>query len=82
MFIVFTFIFIFITFIEIPAPVMLAYWFVIQLFSGLGSIAQTHISQGGVAFFAHVGGFISGMLLVKILGTNDRYSRRRDYNWQ
>jgi membrane associated rhomboid family serine protease len=74
--------FIFITFIEIPAPVMLAYWFIIQLFSGLGSIARTHLSEGGVAFFAHVGGFLAGMLLVKVLGPTNRYNRRRDYYYQ
>jgi membrane associated rhomboid family serine protease len=77
------FVFFFITTIEIPAPIMLAYWFVIQLFSGLGSIARTHLSEGGgVAFFAHVGGFITGMVLVKIMGTTERYNRRRDYYWQ
>jgi membrane associated rhomboid family serine protease len=74
------FVLFFITTIEIPAPVMLAYWFIIQLFSGLGSIATTHISQGGTAFFAHVGGFLAGMLLIKLMRTNDRrYSPR--YDW-
>jgi len=76
------FILFFITTIEIPAPLMLLYWFVIQLFSGIGSIAYTHISQGGVAFFAHVGGFLAGMLLIVIMGTRDRFNRRRDYYWQ
>ena len=76
------FVFIFITTIEIPAPIMLVYWFVIQLFSGLGSIARTHVSQGGVAFFAHVGGFLTGMLLIKIMGTQDRYTRPRNYYYR
>jgi membrane associated rhomboid family serine protease len=76
------FILFFITTIEIPAPIMLAYWFVIQLFSGLGSIARTHLTDGGVAFFAHVGGFIAGMVLVSIMGVNDRYKRHRDNYWQ
>jgi len=67
--------------IEIPAPIMLAYWFVIQVFNGLGSIARTHVSEGGVAFFAHVGGFLAGIVLIKIMRTNDRYYRRRDCNW-
>jgi membrane associated rhomboid family serine protease len=73
------FIFFFITTFEIPAVILLGYWFIIQLFSGLGSIARTHLSEGGVAWFAHVGGFLTGMLLIKIMGTKDRYSRRRDY---
>jgi len=74
------FILFFITTVEIPAPIMLVYWFVIQLFSGIGSIARTNLSQGGVAFFAHVGGFITGMVLIKLMATRDRYYRRRDYN--
>jgi membrane associated rhomboid family serine protease len=75
------FVFFFITTFDIPAVILLGYWFVIQLFSGLGSIARTHLSEGGVAFFAHVGGFLTGMLLVKVLGTRDRPYRRQDYNW-
>ena len=68
----------FITTIEIPAPIMLVYWFVTQLFSGFGSIAQTHISQGGTAFFAHIGGFVAGIVLVKLMGATGQYNRRRD----
>jgi membrane associated rhomboid family serine protease len=75
------FILFFITTIEIPAPLMLVYWFVIQLFSGIGSIARTHLSQGGVAFFAHVSGFITGILLVMLMGARDRSNRRREFNW-
>ena len=70
--------FLFITIIEIPAPLMLAYWFVIQLFSGFGSIARTHLSEGGTAFFAHVAGFVAGIVLVKVMGASGRYNRQRD----
>ena len=49
---------------EVPAWVMLIYWFVIQLFSGFGSIGVLAVSQGGTAFFAHVGGFIAGIVLI------------------
>ena len=72
------FIIFFVTTFEIPAVILLGYWFIIQLFSGLGSIAQTNLSGGGVAWFAHVGGFLAGMLLVKVMGTKERYYRRRD----
>ncbi len=75
------FIFFFVTTFEIPAVILLGYWFIIQLFSGLGSIARTHMSEGGVAWFAHVGGFLTGMLLVKVMGARKRYSRRRDFSW-
>jgi len=75
------FIFIFFTTIEVPASLMLAYWFIIQFFSGVGTIGYSHVSQGGTAFFAHIGGFISGMILVGVLGTRQIYARRRDVNW-
>ena len=79
------FVLFFITTIEIPAPIMLVYWFVIQLFSGLGSasFARTHVSQGGgTAFFAHVAGFLAGMLLVKVMGSSSQYNRQRDHYWE
>ncbi|HTQ53878.1 MAG TPA: rhomboid family intramembrane serine protease [Bryobacteraceae bacterium] len=76
------FVFFFITTVEIPAPIMLVYWFAIQFFSGVETFAHTQLSQGGVAFFAHVGGFVVGIVLVKLLGTTDRYNRPRGYYWQ
>ena len=75
------FIFIFITTIEVPAGLMLAYWFIIQFFSGVGTIGYSHVSQGGTAFFAHIGGFITGMILVGVMGTRQVYMRRRDVSW-
>jgi membrane associated rhomboid family serine protease len=64
---------------EVPAWFMLAYWFVLQLFGGVGSI--TEASQGGTAFFAHVGGFVAGIVLVHVMGARERFSRRRDLYW-
>ena len=49
--------------IELPVWFFLGYWFVIQLFSGVGSLVTYDIQQGGVAFFAHIGGFIFGCLV-------------------
>ena len=71
----------FITRFDVPAWLMLIYWFATQLFSGVGSIGITQSSQGGTAFFAHVGGFIAGMILIKTMGTHERYWRRRDLYW-
>jgi membrane associated rhomboid family serine protease len=51
--------FIFITFLELPASFVLLAWFVLQLFSGVGEMG-TQVG-GGVAFWAHVGGFVFGM---------------------
>jgi membrane associated rhomboid family serine protease len=72
---------VFITRVEIPAVLILGYWFIVQLFSGAGSIGYSHLSQGGTAYFAHIGGFVAGMILVNVLGTQTRYYRRRDIYW-
>jgi membrane associated rhomboid family serine protease len=74
-------VFLFFTTVEVPAVFILLYWFVIQFFSGVGSIGYSHLSQGGVAWFAHVGGFVAGMLLILVLGTRDPYRRRRELHW-
>jgi len=50
--------------VAVPALVVLGFWIVIQLISGFGSIAST-AETGGVAYLAHVGGFVAGLLLVK-----------------
>lgn len=70
---------VFFTRIEIPAVLVLGYWFVVQLFSGAGSLGYS--AQGGTAYFAHIGGFIAGMILVNLLGTQTRYYRQRDIYW-
>jgi len=75
------FVFIFVTTFEVPAWVMLLYWFAIQFVSGVGSVGHSQISQGGVAFFAHIGGFVAGVALIYLLGARDPYRRRRDLSW-
>lgn len=56
------FIIFFITIIEVSAPIMLGYWFVLQIFSGIASIETLGAETGGVAFFAHIAGFVVGLL--------------------
>jgi membrane associated rhomboid family serine protease len=53
----------------IPAWIMLGYWFVLQFLSGAAtlSIAQAGRDVGGVAVWAHVGGFVAGMVMIKLL---------------
>ncbi len=53
----------FATMAELPAPVFLILWFVIQFFSGTLSLAAAGAAAGGVAWFAHVGGFMAGAAL-------------------
>jgi len=48
--------------IPMPALVVIGLWFVLQFFSGIGSIATT-AETGGVAYMAHIGGFIAGLML-------------------
>lgn len=49
---------------SVPAYFMLFYWFLAQVFSGVGSLALASLS--GIAFFAHIGGFITGVVIAKI----------------
>lgn len=51
--------------IDLPASMMLFYWFIVQLFSGVGSFLAAPAMVGGVAFFAHAGGFLAGWLVAK-----------------
>lgn len=73
--------FIFITTMEIPAVFILAYWFLLQIFSGVGQIGYSSASSGGVAWFAHIGGFVAGYILIRIMPTRDRYTHRPDLRW-
>lgn len=75
------FIIVFFTTADIPAAFILIYWFAMQVFSGYGAIAHTQVMDGGVAFFAHIGGFIAGIVLVQLMGTRNRYIPRRDIYW-
>jgi rhomboid family protein len=72
--------YIFITTLDVPAWVMLIYWFGIQFVSGLGSLAAP-TAQGGTAFFAHVGGFLAGIGLIYLMGARQPYQRRKDLYW-
>ena len=71
-------IFFFPWFIEIPALFYLGLWFLLQLRQGLFALTMVDSigAYGGVAWWAHIGGFVAGLILVK------RFERRRiDYHW-
>jgi len=55
----------FIRLIKLPAIVVLGFWIVYQFLYGISSLAAT-TGEGGVAWFAHIGGFICGMVLIKL----------------
>jgi len=62
------------TIVNVPAWVMLGYWFVVQL---LSSMADSAMTGGGVAFWAHIGGFGAGVLLVKVFANDRLVSAKR-----
>ena len=66
---------IFFTFWWLPAWIFLGFWFVLQFLSGTASIAVTSQNTGGIAFWAHVGGFVAGIVLIKILPERKRRYR-------
>ena len=76
---VLTWFFIFVVYI--PAWVMLGYWFVLQFFEGAAtlSVVRPGHDMGGVAFWAHVGGFVAGMAMVKIFSER---SQRHPYAYR
>jgi membrane associated rhomboid family serine protease len=54
----------------IPAVILVGFWFLTQLFSEVGALAQ--VQSGGVAYMAHIGGFIFGALMARIFESRDR----------
>lgn len=71
------FLFIFVQVVEIPAIFFLGFWFLMQFLSGVGSIATTAQSAGGVAFWAHVAGFAAGIGGILVF----RKRERRRVEW-
>ncbi|MGA9040777.1 MAG: rhomboid family intramembrane serine protease [Terriglobales bacterium] len=63
----------------LPAWVFLGFWFVMQFLSGAATRAGSYNQAGGIAFWAHVGGFIAGIVLVKLLP--ERQQRYRYGTW-
>ena len=68
------FIVFFFTILELPALLVLGLWFLLQLAYGYVDIANPTGGGGGVAYFAHIGGFVYGLLLIKLFA-----SRKKDY---
>ena len=66
------FIIFFVTLVEIPALVLLAIWFILQFLPALGEVAVSVGGSSGVAYFAHVGGFLFGLAAIKLFATRRR----------
>jgi len=73
---VLTLIFFFIiTFVYLPAIVVLGAWFILQVFSGVGSLGSRVNAGGGVAFFAHIGGFAFGAISALLFFPKEGFGR-------
>jgi membrane associated rhomboid family serine protease len=73
------FVFVFIRLVVLPAMLVLVFWFVIQMFQGFASITAGR--PGGVAWFAHVGGFVAGVVLVFAMAGPDIKRLRAARRW-
>jgi membrane associated rhomboid family serine protease len=70
---------IFITTVAVPAYFMLGYWFLLQVLGGVGSLG---VAAGGVAFWAHIGGFLAGALLVLLFRDPELVARHPNHGWR
>jgi membrane associated rhomboid family serine protease len=64
----------YITTITLPAYILLGYWILLQVLGGVPSLSG--VDSGGVAFFAHIGGFVAGLLLIKAFARPEYLARR------
>jgi membrane associated rhomboid family serine protease len=71
------FIIIFFTVVTLPALLVLGLWFLLQVAYGAADVAQPAGGSGGVAYFAHIGGFLFGLLLIRLFANdvNEDYQR-------
>jgi membrane associated rhomboid family serine protease len=69
----------FFTSIAVPAWVMLGYWMVLQVVGGFQAMM---VRGGGVAFWAHIGGFLAGVLLIRLFSRPEYIAQHRAQQWQ
>ena len=70
------FIIFFFTIMELPALLVLGLWFVLQVISGAADSFNPAGEGGGVAYFAHIGGFVFGLLAIKLFSDRERRSKK------
>jgi len=71
------FIVIFFTIIELPALLVLGGWFVLQALNGASELAQPVGGGGGVAYWAHIGGFLFGLLVIRLFANREHEDYER-----
>ena len=70
---------IYITTVAVPAVLMLGYWFLLQFMSGVGTLGE---GGGGVAFWAHVGGFVAGAVVLPLFRDSALVARHPYHGWR
>jgi membrane associated rhomboid family serine protease len=70
----------FLTSIALPAWAMLIYWMLLQVLGGFTRVGAE--GEGGVAFWAHVGGFVAGVVLIKAFERSDRVVAHQSHPWR
>ncbi len=70
----------FMTTIALPAWAMLLYWAALQVFGGFASALAPE--SGGVAFWAHLGGFVAGVVLIKLFARRDKVAQHQSHHWK
>jgi membrane associated rhomboid family serine protease len=70
----------FMTSMALPAWAMLIYWAFLQFAGGLTSVVDEQ--TGGVAFWAHLGGFVAGVVLIKLFERRDRVAAHTSRHWE
>jgi membrane associated rhomboid family serine protease len=65
--------------VALPAWVMLGYWMLLQFLGGLQSLGAV---GGGVAFWAHIGGFVAGLVLIKLFARSDYVREHQSHHYR
>src|SRR5262245_51711337 len=71
----------FLTTVAMPAWTMIGYWALVQLLSGVTSLGAEGEAGGGVAFWAHLGGLVAGVVLVRLFARADYVAEHRAQHW-
>ncbi|MDI6693255.1 MAG: rhomboid family intramembrane serine protease [Anaerosomatales bacterium] len=74
-------IFFFIEVARLPAFMVIGFWFLLQLGNGVASLGAATAAAGGVAWFAHIGGFVAGVLIALVVRATLPDRTRRYYGW-
>jgi len=69
------FLFLFVTLVEIPAAIMLGIWFILQALPAVSQFSSPDVGGAGIAYLAHIGGFVFGLLAIKLFADRARVSQ-------